>query len=87
MLSPKTLVILLVLQASVQGAAGSASLAALASPGVVAGVGLLSAMLSSGMAALVAATRWQRVDKTTPLGNGPQSVDDVVSSASPQTGR
>ena len=60
-MAPRGLVIALVVQAAIQAAASSASLAELAPRVVVAGVGLLSAMLSSSTAAFVAAMKWQKV--------------------------
>lgn len=51
------LVVALVSQSAISAAASSAGLSQIASPGVIASVGLLSAMLSSGLAAYVAATR------------------------------
>lgn len=49
--------VVLVLQSAVSAAAGSAALATIANPSIIAGVTLLNAMLSSGTAAYVAATR------------------------------
>lgn len=51
------LVVLLSLNAALNAAATSSYLAQIASPGIVAAVGLASATFSAGMAALVAATR------------------------------
>lgn len=61
MTAPRGLVLALVLQAAISAAASSASLAELAPPVVVAGVSLISAMLSSSTAAFVAAMKWQKV--------------------------
>lgn len=52
-----TLIIALVVQASINAAAGSAYLAQLAPEWLVAAVGLLNSMLLAGTAAYVAATR------------------------------
>lgn len=53
----KGLVIALVIQAAISAAAGSAMLAEIAPRSVVAGVGLLNAMLSSSTAVYVALTK------------------------------
>jgi len=59
--APRGLVIALVIQAAISAAASSASLAEIAPRALVAGVRLLSAMLSSSTAAFVAAMKWQKV--------------------------
>lgn len=62
----KGLIIALVAQASISAASGSALLAELAPRPVVAGVGLLSAMLSSSTAAYVALTQGPDVSPDRP---------------------
>lgn len=87
MTARRALVLALVIQSSIQGAAGSASLAELAPRAVVAGVSLLSAMLSSGTAAFVAATRWERIGGKDALAVGGPIMDDGGSGIPPGQGR
>lgn len=56
------LVVALVAQSIVSSVMGSAALATLASPTVIAGITLLNGMLASGTAAYVAATRERHAD-------------------------
>ena len=56
------LVIALVAQAAVSSMAGSAALATIAPPTIIAGVTILNGMLASGTAAYVAATRESHQD-------------------------
>lgn len=72
------LIVALVAQSAIGAAASSAGLTQLASPGVIASVGLLSAMLSSGLAAYVAATSQRRAPPERPMAVqvGAEYVDD-----------
>jgi hypothetical protein len=57
------LVIALTAQAAVSAAVGSAALASIAAPQIIAGISLLNAMLSSAVGAYVAATRASHVSE------------------------
>lgn len=70
----KGLIIVLVIQAAISAASGSALLAELAPRPVVAAVGLLSSMLSSSTAVYVAVTKDSpaSTEQTTPAGRQPR---------------
>lgn len=83
MMQDRGLIIALTVQAAMQGAASSAALAEIAPRSVVAGVALVSAMLATGTAAYVAASKDPSMSTRRHLDLAGRADDDGGSTSSP----